>query len=187
MPGQQAQGYFQGNFHCLYSWSNLQVMTKSQSGSKNCMDLISQLNTRKTEIIKQTMQIKPSSIYNQSARAKLIRQDKEIDNFLSQLVQGVNDLENKVKAWYQKKYFDQLKSIRLKLVSKQALLAADQIKFISDWDKKLLDNIIKTIGFNYQRIKLIEGILSSMTLDEMIPLLDTYESLITSQLTWKSE
>jgi hypothetical protein len=186
IPG-KTNSYFQGSFHCSYSGNNLQVMTRSQTGSKNCIDLIAQLRIRKTAVVKQTFQIKSTSLYNQSARTKLIKEGKEIDTYLAQIIEGVNSLEEKINISYQKKYFEQLKSIRLKLLSKQALLAADQTNFINNGDKKLLENIIKTIGFNYQRIKLIEGILSSTTLDEMMPLLNTYESLINSQLTWKSE
>lgn len=158
-------------------------MTKYQSGSKNCLDLVGQLRTRKVELTKQILEIKSTSIYNQSARTKLLKEIKEIDVFLEQLIEGINSLESKIHLSYQKKYFEQLKAIQLKLVSKQVVLAADQSSFINNGDKKLLENIIKTIGFNYQRIRLIEGILASKNLDEMVPLLNTYQSLISSQLT----
>ncbi len=187
IPSQQTHSYFQWNFQCMYIGSSLQVMTKYQSWSKNCLDLIGQLRIRKNEVTKQILEIKSTSIYNQSARTKLLKEIKEIEVFLSQLIEGVNSLEDKINLSYQKKYFEKLKAIQLKLVSKQVVLAADQTNFINNWDRKLLENIIKTIGFNYQRIRLIEGILSSENLDEMVPLLNTYESLITSQLTWKSE
>ena len=187
IPSQQTHSYFQGNFQCMYIGSSLQVMTKYQSGSKNCLDLVGQLRTRKVELTKQILEIKSTSIYNQSARTKLLKEIKEIDVFLEQLIEGINSLESKIHLSYQKKYFEQLKAIQLKLVSKQVVLAADQSSFINNGDKKLLENIIKTIGFNYQRIRLIEGILASKNLDEMVPLLNTYQSLISSQLTWKSE
>ena len=182
IPSNQSHGYFQGSFQCQYIGNNLQVMTKSQTGSKNCIDLIGQLRARKAQVVKQTLEIKSTSLYNQSVRTKLIKEGKEIDTYLTQLIDGVNSLEEKINLSYQQKYFEKLKVIQLKLISKHALLTADQTKFINNGDRKLLENINKTIGFNYQRIRLIEGIRASTNLDEMVPLLNTYESLITSQL-----
>jgi len=92
-------------------------------------------------------------------------------------------LEAKLFVNYKKKYNSKLKSIRKKLVTKQGVLTVDLIGSINDGQQTLTVQIIKTIGLNYQRIKLIDGILTSTSLDEMVPLLDTYEQIITSQLS----
>jgi hypothetical protein len=179
--------YFQPDFQCSFIDNNLKVAAKSHYGSKNCLDTIAQLKTKKTQVSKQIEELQWNSAYNKSVRIKLIKQRTDIDTVIGQVASGINNLEAKTYATYKKKYFTKLKPIRAKLIAKQAALAAELASSLNDGEKALVTRIIKTIGFNYQRIKLIEGILTSKTLDEMIPMLNTYEGLITSQLAWKSE
>ncbi len=145
------------------------------------------MKAKKEETIKQITTLYDSSNYNQSVRVMLIKQRNDLDTLITKTIEWVNNLEAKLFVNYKKKYNSKLKSIRKKLVTKQGVLTVDLIGSINDGQQTLTVQIIKTIGLNYQRIKLIDGILTSTSLDEMVPLLDTYEQIITSQLSWKSE
>lgn len=145
------------------------------------------MKAKKEETIKQITTLYDSSNYNQSVKVMLIKQRNDLDTLITKTIEWVNNLEAKLFVNYKKKYNSKLKSIRKKLVTKQGVLTADLIGSINDGQQTLTVQIIKTIGLNYQRIKLIDGILTSTSLDEMVPLLDTYEQIITSQLSWKSE
>ncbi len=181
--------YFQDTFHCALGSSTLQIATKEFQGSSLCLDLVRQLQGRKTEIISQLDQIstEPASAYNKSVKVTLIKQRIDIEKLIGQMISWVNNLELRLYNNYKKRYFSKLKPIRSKLITKQAVFNVDLAQSIGEGDIVLVTKIVRIIWFNYQRIKLIEGILASKSLDEMMPLLDTYEALIANQLQWKSE
>lgn len=179
--------YFQGDFFCSFNKITLIITPSVHNGWRNCLDLVAQMRWKKNDISKQIDIIKEDSDYNKSAKIKLIKQRSEIDTLLNQTIQGITDLENKLFVNYKKRYFSKIKPIRSKLIAKQAVLTADLVASIRDGERQLVVKISKTIGFNYQRIKLIEGVLTSKSLDEMIPLLTTYEWIIANQISWKSE
>lgn len=185
---QNTMSYFQPQFECSFSGSILTITSTTHYWSKNCIQLISSMRARKQDIIKQITIISDSSSYNssynQSVKPMLIKQRNDLDVLITKTIEGVTSLEAKLFINYKKKYYTKLKSIRTKLVTKQSVLTIDLIGAISEWQYMLTNQIIKTIGLNYQRIKLIEGVLTSKSLDDMIPLLDTYEQIITSQLSW---
>lgn len=182
-----ASSYFQPQFECSFINTTLNITSTPHPGSKNCLQLISSMKAKKEETIKQITTLYDSSNYNQSVRVMLIKQRNDLDTLITKTIEWVNNLEAKLFVNYKKKYNSKLKSIRKKLVTKQGVLTVDLIGSINDGQQTLTVQIIKTIGLNYQRIKLIDGILTSTSLDEMVPLLDTYEQIITSQLSWKSE
>lgn len=187
-----SSAYFQPYFHCSFVDGEFQISNGAHNGSRNCMDLLTQLKARRVELSQQLQLPHADSDYNTYARIQLIKQRGDIDAIVTQIVSGVNDLEQKIYLSYKKRYFSKLKPIRSKLVAKQSSLAAELASSTLAWEKAIMAKVIKTVGFNYQRIKLIEGILTSKSLDEMIPLLETYETLIANQLltsawTWKSE
>ena len=180
--------YFQPQFECSFSGSVLNITSAPHQWSKNCLQLISSMRAKKQDVIKQIIVLSDSSSYNssynQSVKPLLIKQRNDLDALITKSIEGVTNLEAKLFVNYKKKYYTKLKSIRTKLVTKQSVLTIDLIGAISDWQYMLTNQIIKTIWLNYQRIKLIECILTSKSLDDMIPLLDTYEQIITSQLSW---
>ncbi|MFA7284407.1 MAG: hypothetical protein WC004_01115 [Candidatus Absconditabacterales bacterium] len=186
---QTSYGYFQDKFHCSLHSSTLQIASNPFTESALCLDLVRQLHWREKEIASQLDWInsEPASSYNRSVRITLTRQRADITKLIGQMISGVNNLELKLYTNYKKKYFTKLKPIRSKLIAKQAVLNADLAQSVAKGEALLVGKIIRTIGFNYQRIKLIEGILASKSLDEMIPLLQTYETLIANQLKGSSE
>lgn len=179
-----AFAYYQAEFYCSFNSKSLIITPSSHQWWRNCLDLIAQLRSKKQEINKQIEAAIGSSDYNTSAKKILIKQRSDMDYLVQQTISWVNNLELKLYSNYKKKYFSKLKPIRAKLIAKQAVLSADLFASIVDWEKILVSKISKTIGFNYQRIKLIEGILTSKSLDEMIPLLTTYELIVTNP-SWK--
>lgn len=179
--------YFETDFFCSFNNTQLIITQTTHSGWRNCLDFIAYLKSKRTEISKQIDLVKEDSDYNKSAKSKLIKQRSEIDALYNKSVQWVIDLENKIFQSYKKKYNTKIKQIRSKLITKQAILATDLLVSIREWERELVWKISKTIGFNFLRIKLIEWIISSKNLDEMIPLLNTYESIITEYIEWKLE
>lgn len=179
--------YFQHTFYCTLENASLQIASTRFAWSRLCLELISQLKERKTEISSQLdwLNIQADTSYNSSVKTTLRRQRNDIEKLSSQILSGVNNLETRLYTNQKKKYFLQLRSIRIRLIAKQAVLSADLARSITDGQVTLVGKVISTIGFNYQRIKLIEWILSSKSLDEMMPLLDIYKGLIESQTTWK--
>jgi hypothetical protein len=179
--------YFEASFFCSFNKGELTITQTTHSWWRNCLELIAHFKTKESEITKLIDYMKEDSDYNKSAKSKLIKQRSEIQSLSNKTVQWVLDLESKLYLSYKKKYFNKIKPIRSKLIAKQAVLTADMIASLREWERLLVIKISSTIGFNYQRIKLIEWILTSKTLDEMMPLLQTYESIITQYVEWKSE
>ena len=182
-----AFSYYEVNFSCSYDKWNLVITQNPHSGWRNCLDLVAHLKSKHSEITKLIDLAKGDSDYTKSAKLQLIKQRSEIDWLYNKTIQWIIDLEWKLFISYKKKYFSKIKPIRSKLIAKQAVLAADLLVSIHDGERDLVWKITKTIWFNYQRIKLIEWILTSKSLDEMMPLLQTYESIITLYIEWKSE
>jgi len=186
-PQMLIYSYYESDFFCSFSNANLIITQNAHNGWRNCLDLISYLLLKKSEITSSINIVKEDSAYNKSAKLKLIKQRTEMDSLYTKTVQWVIDLESQLFLSYKKKYLNKIKPIRSKLITKQAVLSTDLLISIREGKRELVKNITKTIGFNYQRIKLIEWIITSKSLDEMMPLLQTYESIITEYIQWKSE
>lgn len=179
--------YFEASFFCSFNKGDLTITQTAHSWGRNCLELIAHFKSKESELTKLIDYAKEDSDYNKSAKSKLIKQRSEIQTLSNKTVQWVIDLESKLYLSYKKKYFNKIKPIRAKLIAKQAVLTADMATSLKEWERLLVIKISSTIGFNYQRIRLIEWILASKTLDEMMPLLQTYESIISQYVEWKSE
>ncbi|HNG97019.1 MAG TPA: hypothetical protein PLW93_01980 [Candidatus Absconditabacterales bacterium] len=180
----QSIGYFQPQFYCSFSGSVLTITTNTHPYSRNCLDMISTMRSRKQDIIKQIDMLSGSTTsYNLSVRKTLVKNRNDLDLFIQNTIEGINTMEAKLFSNTKKTYITKLKQIRAKIIEKQAVLVVDLTTSINDGQRTMVQNIISAIGFNYQRLKLIEGVLSSKSADEMMPLLHIYQGIINQQLS----